>query len=767
MPRILKSDKLMLPLVLGALVLAAYWPVFTGPGLPGGEMSDTIHQGYPFFDFTMQALRDGRIPHWNPLIFCGVPFFSSFSAPVFYPLRGLPMLLAGAEATIRFTFPAHMFLGGLFAWLFLGAAGAGRPGRWLGTVAFAATCWSNTLFYAGHGSKIICWSYLPLLLYACERWRTARRLSFVALGGFCFGMMALSSHPQMLLYSAMASATWLLVQALLDRRPLRPLALSACALAAMLLLGAGIGAVQLLPGYNFSRYSTRGSDLSQDQAASYSLPPEESLTMILPHLYGYRHGFPDSQVAGVPVYWGRLGLRLSSEFLGVSVFFLAILGLASGGPRARVPLLVLAAAGLLVSWGGYTPVYRVLYAVAPVFRKLRAPHMAAFLTTSSLALASGLGLDALLRSGRKIWRIPAAASAAFVAMSLLAPGIASGSLSSSPAPGGRAVLQGVVQVREDMIRSDFLKAGAALALVAAGAWAAPRRKGSVPAVAAGLCLLAAVELIPVDRDFQVLLPASGIRDAVGGRPDLAALAGGGRVLPGGNDLMCSGIRSVAGYHAARPQVTEGMMQALSSGGILAARMTAWTVLDDSVPMTYSQVRGEILGQLVQSGMDPDSAGALLPEGPLPRAFVTSAWVVAGEDQALQAITAGYDQQAMSVLDSDPGLARPTSSLEASAEIVADLPESVAVRARLSEPSVLVLADTWYPRWRAFVDGRPAGLLRANYWQRAVAVPAGEHLVSFVFDSGDVSTGLALSICSAVAACALAAADLLGRRKKVS
>ena len=46
-------------------------------------MSDTVAQGYPFFAYTEEAVRNGGLPHWNPYIFCGVPFYSSFSAPVF------------------------------------------------------------------------------------------------------------------------------------------------------------------------------------------------------------------------------------------------------------------------------------------------------------------------------------------------------------------------------------------------------------------------------------------------------------------------------------------------------------------------------------------------------------------------------------------------------------------------------------------------------------------------------------------------------------
>jgi len=764
MLQVLRNDRVLAPLILAALTVAVYWPVFSGAGLPGGEMSDTVHQGYPFFSFTMDALRQGRLPHWNPYVYCGIPFYSSFSAPVFYPLRGLLMLSAGAEATIRFTFPIHMFLGGLFAWLFLGSIGAGRAGRYFGSIAFAAGCWANTLFYAGHGSKIICWSYIPLLLYACERWHATRRPWFVGLGALCFGMQSLSSHPQMVLYSAIAAGLWLLTRSLAAGRPLRPLGAGALGLAGMIALGAAVGAVQLIPGYDFSKLSTRGADLSEDQASSYSLPPEESLVMVLPHLFGYRHGFDDSVAGGIPVYWGRLGLRLSSEFAGVSVALLALLGIARSRSVARWPLLVLLAAGLLVSWGGYTPMYRILYAAVPVFRKLRAPHMAAVLTTTALPFAGALGMDRFLQGGRDLWKWIAGAGAVAAAVSLASPAIVASSAARDQ-PGGRPGAEALVMDRRSsMARGDFLHAAAVLGLLAGGSLLCSRRPSARSSVAVGACAIAALELVPVDRDFQVILPQTRMEQLFPRRDDLVSLAGEGRVLPGSDDYIPLHLRSVAGYHAARPQVVDGMMQSLQSGGLQAARLTAWTVLEDSVPMSYSQVRSTVLAQYEASGGPADSMALLVPGQPLRRAFLARSWAVVDEQRMLSAICVGYDPEVISSVSSDPGIEPVSQSFAGGASITVDLPESIAVSVSASEPALLVLADTWYPRWRAFVDGRPVPMLRANYWQRAVAVPAGEHTVSFAFDSSDVRVGLLVSICASLAILAAGLAALLRPRR---
>ena len=60
------------------------------------------------------------------------------------------------------------------------------------------------------------------------------------------------------------------------------------------------------------------------------------------------------------------------------------------------------------------------------------------------------------------------------------------------------------------------------------------------------------------------------------------------------------------------------------------------------------------------------------------------------------------------------------------------------------PGFVVLVDTWDPGWQATVDGEPATVLRANLALRAVAVPAGEHLVEMRYRPRSVLVGAGFS-----------------------
>jgi len=58
---------------------------------------------------------------------------------------------------------------------------------------------------------------------------------------------------------------------------------------------------------------------------------------------------------------------------------------------------------------------------------------------------------------------------------------------------------------------------------------------------------------------------------------------------------------------------------------------------------------------------------------------------------------------------------------------------------------LVLSDVWYPGWSAFVDGTEVEVLKGDYLFRAVHVPGGRHIVTFVYSPWSFPVGLVLSL----------------------
>jgi hypothetical protein len=70
------------------------------------------------------------------------------------------------------------------------------------------------------------------------------------------------------------------------------------------------------------------------------------------------------------------------------------------------------------------------------------------------------------------------------------------------------------------------------------------------------------------------------------------------------------------------------------------------------------------------------------------------------------------------------------------------------------PAMVVVAQSYYHRWQAYVDGGRVPLWRANYAFQALEVPQGRHQVKVVYEDAAFRLGAVISA-TAFAACLLA------------
>ncbi len=83
----------------------------------------------------------------------------------------------------------------------------------------------------------------------------------------------------------------------------------------------------------------------------------------------------------------------------------------------------------------------------------------------------------------------------------------------------------------------------------------------------------------------------------------------------------------------------------------------------------------------------------------------------------------------------------------SVEITGYRDNRVDLLAKMENPGLLVLSDTYYPGWKAYVDGKQVPVYPTDLALRSVFVPAGEHEVEFVFSPGSFRLGAAMTLAS--------------------
>lgn len=90
---------------------------------------------------------------------------------------------------------------------------------------------------------------------------------------------------------------------------------------------------------------------------------------------------------------------------------------------------------------------------------------------------------------------------------------------------------------------------------------------------------------------------------------------------------------------------------------------------------------------------------------------------------------------------------------------------VIVATENPEPAFLFLGDSYYPGWKAFLDGDEVTIYRANYLFRAVALPPGRHTVEFRYEPASFALGIWISGAVAGITILLAGGSWLARLRR--
>ncbi len=150
---------------------------------------------------------------------------------------------------------------------------------------------------------------------------------------------------------------------------------------------------------------------------------------------------------------------------------------------------------------------------------------------------------------------------------------------------------------------------------------------------------------------------------------------------------------------------------------------------------------------------------------LPRARLVGEAVVLPEEDALGYLLSDrFRPEAEVVLTEESPLPLAGSELQGRVQWTERGPNRMRVTTESSGNALLVIADNWFPAWKARVDGTDAPVLRANHSLRAVPVSAGTHEVELFFDAGTLKGALFTSLASLALLGALAGVGVLQDRK---
>jgi hypothetical protein len=749
-----------------------------------------------------RALHERLPPLWDLSIGFGEPSLADPSVQALYPTTWLLALLPPWTVYTVFVLSHLAFTGAGFTRL-ARASGLRRTQALLGGAAWMLAGPFVSLVNLWHHLASAAW--MPWVVLAVH-WLVRRpRASAAVRLGVCLGMQVLAGSADMLLLSAAVSFAWGV--GVLRRGTRRRLRAAAVAGAGGILLALSLSAGQWLPAIDVASRAIR-RELPADQADRWSVPPAGLVRVLLPlDASGRLQWAPAAQRL---LFDSSRQPFLGSLYLGVVPLALACAAFAGRGRRLLACLAAAGVAAALVALGPHAPFADALRAVVPGAGHLRYPSKAMVVPAFACALLAAHGLAATRRlpRARAISGAAAIAGAAGLAAAaaLLGPGVT------------WATSWGLLADREG-VRADALPwavrfAGlAVLALVAGSTLLQGVRRTDTARLGRVLLACAVAELWLAHHDLHASMPPGAL---VAPPPVLSAVdaTGGGRVYvydyvlvegvsarrlgrerpypfaqpPAGFDPRPRAAVALRVYPVPPVSATWNVEGSYDMDRAGLQPLTLWGLnfslrMAEGTPAHTKLLRLGAVRTVVAldaQGFEDLTPGpsypSLFPEriltfrvpGPLPRArSVGRARALEGRDALAALFDPAFDPEA-EVIVSGPGAREAAAAAKGgtgSVRIAELRAERVRLEVRLDRAGIVVLADAWDPGWRAWLDGRPASVLQANVAFRAVAVPAGSHVVEMRYRPPAALAGLALTGLSVLGLAAAAVARLRAQRAR--
>lgn len=747
--------------------------------LDGAEIfafKDLSRYFYPLRLLMVEQVKAGAWPLWNPYIFFGMPLMASLQAGLFYPLTIIYHVLP-FDLAFNYYIVIHYFLAACFMYWLMKDFKVSAYAAVFSSLAFAFSGYLLSVSNMNTSLSSVIW--LPLVFMYFRRTTlnldgnkpSMFNMNFVFLV-LSFSLMFLGGEPTIIYITSFFLLFYALIFASGKYIKIR----SKLLLLILFVLAAGLVAVQLFPFLELVRESNRGAVGTYDIVTIRSLPIRETLNFIFPFFFGnqLRSGGYNTVLLGSNIQdW------IISSYMGILPFLFLPFAFFSKNRKHAIFFICAAAVSLILAYGKYTPIYKILFYAVPGLTLIRYPVKYIFLTTFAISVLSGLGFDALLNSKNMK---KAAASISFIIFLLFLSAYSIISVYSSQIYAAikstypKNLHPMFYKILQDNFQFDLQSAFFLVTLLFAlfitlyAYYKDKIRTGAFCFIVLGLF---AIDLtasnsslnIPsspsvyheMTPNVKILIKKAGIerfyytqeidnlnRSVYGDDFDQGLIEAKDKLAA--NRLLIHGLYDTYGYESIELESHMNFYLALLKNNpfnsLKYLNMVNARYLADVKPIKSRQ-----LNLLKHSKYYWGEVWLYENPHALPRAYVVSDYVVASskKDAMKMLLSKDFNPGKYVVLEEDPKI--PKTNNFSPAKIISYTPNEVVIGTNSAKPGLLFLSDTYFSGWDAYVDMKTAKIYRANYMFRAVVVGQGKHTVKFVYSPESFRLGAIISISS--------------------
>ena len=722
----------------------------------------------------------------------------------FLKYHNLIYKLFPAPANVAWFMVLHLFFGAAGTYLYCRAIGCSRTASFVGGVIFGYSAANATLINAGHVLKIATISYAPLAFYLLERGFQRQRLFWFLSSAMVLAFQFFNYHWQIAYYTCLCLAVYGLIRFAFHVREtrdsgegLRPARRMFLLNLALLVFFLTTVSISLAPLANWSKDTNRGvqsganqgkGGLEREEAMSWSMPPEELATFVIPGMFGLSRQESGDPPGNRTYYWGRMSFTQTTDYMGLLPWLLAPLVLLFRRDRYTLIACVLIVGTVMVALGKYTPFYNFLYDHFPGINRFRVPKMILFMTALWAGVLAARGIDCLrddnVRGSSLFQRYLVGITALPVVLGVLFASLMWNSQGwinhfmpmiadptryqqGSDLPAARWFNM----VSETGVAAAFATGYCGVILVYARGWL------SRQTVSLLLLLLLVVDIGRVNSRF---LPLSDVPHKARGSvtPVMEFLKKDSqhyRSLPMDGDPHQYSDAELPSFFFPMPVQKTRWQDILENFDYRSAvpDMLSLKYLIMS-PAQAQREAQQLVSKYSLAFSSPDGTQVVLQNRKvMPKAWlVPSVVVLPNRNERLSLIlNYGFFPDKLAVVETPPPIALPAPGTTAGSPGMVKVRsyenESIVLDANITANGLLVLSEKYYEGWQAYVDGKKVEIHPVNHVLRGVYLTPGNHTVKFVFDPLPFKIGKWLTLLSFALFVVMAFREWLLKRRRMS
>lgn len=724
-------------------------------GVPwkNGILSDPVSSLYPWKIYGLELIKNGEIPLWNSITHAGTPLLANFESNVINPFNILYFIFNNAKAW-SYELLSHILLSGIFCYLFLKNLRLSRFSSLIGSIAFMF----NGVFVAWLelGIETRAGLFIPLVLLLVDKFISTGRIRYFIAEVLVVSFQSLGGYPQVSIYIYLLFTVYVLFRLFENRndkaKKQRSLILMICAP-----LSLAVSAVQYIPGLELYISSIRKFDNPPlDQRV---MPWTKLIVLIIPDFFGN----PTTQNT-----WGWANYLETSQYIGMLPIVMAVFAAAVIKEKIvrffTAITLIFFSFTLPTPWGTFLSESNL-----PIFSNA-GPTRILILTVFTLSVLSAFGIN-YVQKKTEFKRNPAIISIPFLIIVIaimisfyIARTLITSQLLSIPQENGVAFIKQNTQYLMVTIRNSILPALFIL-IVSVWIFAFNRFKNNI------LLKIIALAFVIFDllrfswkflpfSDPDYIYPDTTITDFLKSQEKPFRSVG---LIPT-NFTIPYRIDTVEGNDPLGIVRYNQFFNAAAQSGSPTTGRRYLNVDKFSDLLSLVNVKYHLqLAEKDKNGnvetklkMEPTRFKLIKTEGQtqvyedtksLPRAFIVYDYKVESENQRIIDTLKDkrFDFSKSIVLEKDPDVKFTLPKNPGKVEFLRSFAGQTIVKTNSEENGLLFLSETYFPGWKAYVDGKQVPIMRADYAFKSIVIPKGNHTVKFNYDPISFKIGVIVTI----------------------